>query len=196
VIVSTMSGVYAATHIDSGRMYVGKSVRVERRWWEHLNSAETGAEGKFHRALKKYGADAFRFEMLEHVADETEMLAAERYWIEWYDTVATGFNLTPGGDFDGSMLSPESREKIAAKLRGRKRPADVVARVASANRGRVQSPEERAMRSARQIGRKQGPRGPLSDEHKAKLRAAFAGRVFSAEHKAKLSAAAKKWRAK
>lgn len=50
---------------------------------------------------------------------------------------------------------------------GKKMPVEVVERIASKNRGRVQSAEERAMRSERLKGIKKSV--PRSDEHKRKL---------------------------
>lgn len=73
----------------------------------------------------------------------------------------------------GMPLSEETRKKLSKALKGKpgnkgfKMPEAVVERVSAKNRGRVQSAEERAMRSDRLKGIKKSV--PRSDEHRAKL---------------------------
>jgi len=74
----------------------------------------------------------------------------------------------------GVPMTAEQREKVSAAKKGKpsphrgiKRPPEVVEKVASKNRGRVQSTEERAMRSERMKGVPKSV--PRSDEHKRKL---------------------------
>jgi hypothetical protein len=72
----------------------------------------------------------------------------------------------------GVPLAPERVEALRqinkgnTYRRGAKMPQDVVDRIRAKNTGRVQSAEERAMRSAVLKGI---PKPPLSDDHKRKL---------------------------
>jgi hypothetical protein len=72
----------------------------------------------------------------------------------------------------GVPLAPERVEALRqinkgnTYRRGAKMPQDVVDRINAKNTGRVQSAEERAMRSAVLRGI---PKPPLSDDHKRKL---------------------------
>jgi predicted GIY-YIG superfamily endonuclease len=80
--------------------------------------------------------------------------------------------VSPGNK--GMPLTDEQKQKLSKALKGRvsprkgvKLPAELVERVSAKNRGRVQSAEERAMRSDRLKGIKKSV--PMSDEHRAKL---------------------------
>jgi len=81
----------------------------------------------------------------------------------------------------GVPLTPEQRAKVSASSkgnthrRGKKVPLEVVARIAEKNRGRVQSAEERAMRSIALTGVK---RPPLSESHKKLLGAYSKGKKW------------------
>ena len=48
-------------------------------------------------AIKKYGKDAFTFEILEECIPE-QLNERESYWIKYYDTVNNGYNCSEGGD--------------------------------------------------------------------------------------------------
>lgn len=85
--------------------------------------------------------------------------------------------------------SAETRAKIAAKGRGRKVSAETRAKLSAANKGRKRAPftaEARANMSAALRNR-----GPISEETRAKLRAAALQQKVSAETRAKHSANAK-----
>ena len=82
--------------------------------------------------------------------------------------------------------SPEAREKIRVTLTGRAvEPARIKA-LADFNRGRSRPPETKAKISAAHIGRK---RGPMTEEHKEKIRVSCGGWKHSDEARAKISAA-------
>jgi group I intron endonuclease len=106
-------GVYCLTNKLSGRQYVGKSVDIRKRWENHRNPASRKPTSAIHSALRKYGPDAFAWEVLEECDSEAEALDAEQYWIEWYGSLApNGYNLTTGGE--GWSLSPHERARRAA----------------------------------------------------------------------------------
>ena len=74
----------------------------------------------------------------------------------------------------GVPMTAEQRAKVSAAQKGKisplrntKRPLKIVEKIAAKNRGRVQSAEERAMRSERMKGIPKSV--PRSDEHKRKL---------------------------
>ena len=81
----------------------------------------------------------------------------------------------------GVPLTPEQKAKLSASSkgnthrRGKKMPPEIVARISAKNRGRVQSAEERAMRSIALTGIK---RPALSDKHKRLLGAYAKGKKW------------------
>jgi group I intron endonuclease len=55
-----MTFVYVVIHRESRTWYVGYTrQKVSTRWKRHRHDARTGCQYRFHRALRKHGADAF-----------------------------------------------------------------------------------------------------------------------------------------
>lgn len=177
-------GVYAITHTATGRMYIGKSTDMDRRWHEHQSDARSKSKYIIHRAIRKYGVDAFVFEPLELCSSEDDALAAEAYWIDWYDTCSPkGFNMTSGGR--GPKFTDEVRKKISDAGKGRVISPEARAKISAFHRGRKKSDAERAKLSACKKGR------TLTDAHKAKIGASGKGLTRSDETRRRISEARK-----
>lgn len=102
-------GIYLITHLASGRGYVGQSRDIDRRWKEH--GATRKPRSHLEKALRRYGRDAFRFEVLEVCPPEL-LDERERYHIARLGTLAPlGFNREPGGHAPGAPCQ-ETRELI------------------------------------------------------------------------------------
>ena len=56
-----MIGIYKITKKENGKSYIGQSNDIERRFSEHKTKIDIPIE----IAIKKYGADAFDFEVIE-----------------------------------------------------------------------------------------------------------------------------------
>lgn len=95
-----MTGIYKITNILNGKVYIGQSQDINRRWKEHryraFQSNAQQYEGYLYRAIRKYGIDNFTFEILEEckIADLDEK---EKYYIDLYDSYKNGYNETAGG---------------------------------------------------------------------------------------------------
>lgn len=80
------SGVYAVENTTDGRVYIGSSRNIERRW-SNLKSMLTGAQGAtnnkpLYEAWVTMGSDAFAFRVLEELPSDCLTLAeAETRWI-------------------------------------------------------------------------------------------------------------------
>ena len=74
------------------RCYIGSSVDVYKRWSQHRRSLEDGKHHswRLQRAWNRYGADAFTFRLLQVVENESDLLAAEQYFL---DTFRPCFNI-------------------------------------------------------------------------------------------------------
>lgn len=95
-----MGYIYKVTNTVNGKLYIGQTSRtIEVRWREHLQDA-FGRKNKrffaFHRAIKKYGKDAFKIELIEE-CDSSVLDERERHWIKYYDTFNNGYNADYGG---------------------------------------------------------------------------------------------------
>jgi group I intron endonuclease len=184
-----MIGVYGIEHVASGRWYVGKSTNMGKRLSKHL-SGQSGCPHLNH-AIKKYGWNAFRVEILEVCGSDAEAMAREIFWIAHKRCRSPdGFNLTDGGEgASGAVCSAETRAKLSSARRGKpgKTPgAETRAKLSAAMKGKPGKPksaETRAKMSAANIGK------TLSAETRAKMSAARRGKPRSAETRAKISAA-------
>jgi group I intron endonuclease len=165
-----MYHVYMVTRAGSSKAYVGKAKDVLRRWHAHVYRASIGCGDALYAAIRKYGRDAFNVQVLQTYATEVDAFDGERFWTGVLGTIAPyGYNIKLGGR-GGWSHAPESREKIAAKGRGRVPSNAARAKLSAALKGRKPSPE--AMRRAREV--RTGKQHTA--EAKAKMSAAQRGR--------------------
>lgn len=75
-----MIGIYKITNNINGRMYIGQSNCIERRFAQHKSPYEQQrfAEKPLYKAFKKYGIENFSFEVIE------ECTVAQLDEREWY----------------------------------------------------------------------------------------------------------------
>lgn len=96
-----MIGIYKITNTINNKIYIGLSSNIEERWKIHKKryKIETDKEYEKHlyRSFRKYGLDAFTFEVIEECSVE-ELANREIYWISYYDSYTNGYNETPGGE--------------------------------------------------------------------------------------------------
>lgn len=169
-------GIYGAIHRDSGRVYVGSSANIGRRFISHMHHARGNLGGKFYNALRKYGFEAFDFEVLEE-CEQGDLHERERFYIQFMDSVANGFNLAafPEKSRFGVKATAETCAKVSAALRGKKRgpvSPERLAQIRESVARRVLTPEQRAHLSARFKGKK------MPKEHGKKISAAQSKPVF------------------
>lgn len=81
----------------NGKSYVGITSRPKERHLEHKSC--NSRTPKFHSAIKKYGFESFLLETLkDDIETVDEACFWERYYIEEFDSMCFGYNLTSGGE--------------------------------------------------------------------------------------------------
>jgi len=125
--------IYQATNIVNNKSYIGKTIQNFNIYKKtHIRSAinkldiRRGSRKAFYSAIRKYGSDVFKWEILYKCIDANVLNEKEIYYIQLYDTYKNGYNMTKGGDGGGSTLgkykrTPEIRKKISLSLIGHKR---------------------------------------------------------------------------
>lgn len=107
------TGIYKITNLINGKMYIGQSVDIYKRWKKHktecLNKKSKSYNYPIYRAFRKYGIENFNFEILEECA-LNELNTRERYYIVMFNTFFKGYNQTFGGD--GGCFSKIPKENI------------------------------------------------------------------------------------
>ena len=94
--------VYRVTNLRNGKVYIGKwqGPRVEDRWEMHLRHTAAGSPYYFHNAIRKYGPDAFKIEVLYIAKNAVELSRMETFFIILHQSHKSenGYNLTMGGE--------------------------------------------------------------------------------------------------
>ena len=186
-----MGYVYKITNTVNNKSYIGISVNEPEkdRIQKHLS-------GKGNRvlanAVKKYGKDAFTYEVLEANVFDEFLPDLEVAYIANCNTIAPhGYNLTHGGD-NHKKLSADTRRKMSEAHKGKKnhqfgRRHSVSTRrkMSEAHKGKKLSTEARRKMSETRKGRKH------STETRRKISEAKKGRKHSIEARRKMSEAHK-----
>lgn len=109
-----MIGIYKYQNKQNGKIYIGRSVNITKRKWEHL--AKPSPYSYFDQVLKTIGEEEFDFEIIEECS-EKELKEREKYWINFYnccvlDNRNGGYNLTHGGEEYRSDENPWAKLSI------------------------------------------------------------------------------------
>ena len=195
--------IYLTTNLINGKQYIGK--KMYRIGWENY----LGSGVHLTNAIKKYGRENFKREILEECKTEEDLQEAEIRWIMFYNAVEDDnfYNIAHGGDgtlsgelhpLFGKNHSKETRKKISekAKLRtGEKNPFfgkthsnEVKRKVGEAQIGRPKSVEERKSISERTKGKNNPMYGRKHTEEAKEInRLAHLGKSPSKEVREKMS---------
>lgn len=114
-----MIGIYCITNIVNNKKYIGYSIDISRRWTTHRRDLRNNKHENSHlqHAQNKYGVDAFEYSIIEE-CDREHLKEREIYWIAFYDSKNSGYNLSDGGD--GIVNPPKDiGKKISEKLKGK-----------------------------------------------------------------------------
>jgi len=188
-----MAAIYKITCVVTDDFYIGSAVKPKRRRWEHWDALKKNRHHcvALQSAWNEYGEDAFEFEVVEEVVDESKLLGIEDTYLARYAGNPDCYNTALSTQIPCSTQK-EVREKIARSLKehyaenehprqGKKHTSETLAKIA-ANRtpprgenhyryGKTVSEETRKKIGDAQRGVAKGPR-TYTEEGRAKIRAA------------------------
>lgn len=161
--------VYMHEHRVSGKKYIGiTGQRPEKRWQNGR-----GYEGcpRFDHAIRKYGWDAFRHEILYTGLTQEDAERLEIELIAKYDTTNSvrGYNSAQGGG--APRPTAETIAKMKAAARKRMENAHTRAKIRAANLGKILGAETREKLRAAALGR------TMPQPTRAKISETMHGRV-------------------
>ena len=165
-----MGYIYKITNTINDKSYIGISIHPpeKSRVRDHLSGHGNRI---ISNAVKKYGRDAFTYEILEDNIFLELLPDLEISYIKHYQTVAPfGYNLTHGGEGTlGYRPSAEHRRKLSETRKGekngffgKKHSAETLLKIGEASKGRKHSAETCRRISEAQKGRKRKKCSPKS----------------------------------
>jgi group I intron endonuclease len=153
-------GIYKIINVVNNKFYVGSAVDLKRRKTRHFSELRTGKHNNRHlqAAWVKYGEQAFVFVVVEELALDADLLAAENRWLKEHvgqdycyniGVDATAPMLGVGGEssptwgrkrtpeelaaqnWAGRLHSDDAKKRIRAALLGKPKPAAVRAKISA-----------------------------------------------------------------
>lgn len=96
--------IYRITNTVNEHIYVGKTIKtLGVRFSQHVHeAAKRQSQTHLHRAMRKYGVDAFIVDILEYT-DAGNINERELHWVA---TLQPHYNMTEGGDGGDTSCSP------------------------------------------------------------------------------------------
>ena len=83
-------GIYKIENLLNGKIYIGQSVHIEKRWAEHCSPSADSLIGK---AIQKYGKENFIFQILE-ITTQEDLNNRETFFIKKYNSLSpNGYNV-------------------------------------------------------------------------------------------------------
>lgn len=124
--------IYKITNVQNNKVYIGQTIRpIKERFHRHINDALNNVlDTHFARAIRKYGKDSFIIEQIDTASTQDELNYKEQYWIQFYDSIQSGYNETDaiskcGGNTYQSKTTEEMKvikDKIRQSKLGDKNP--------------------------------------------------------------------------
>lgn len=201
-----MGVIYLRTNSINGKQYVGQATNLKERQYSWNCVSKSYAGNVIDNARKKYGVEAFDFEILKECKDD-ELNKWEMYYIKKLNTkTPNGYNMTDGGDgANGLSWSEESKRKQSERFKGKNHPnygkcfsEEHKRNISKALKGRKFTEEWRRKQSESHKGKKQSEETkrkrieklkgkPKSEEARRKIGEANRLRMYSEETRRKIS---------
>lgn len=117
-----ISGVYKIENTLNGKLYIGSSLDVMRRWRSHVSLLNRGTHYSIHlqNAWNKYGQKSFSFKVLSKVSEGKILLKIEQWHLDYYKPFGSlGYNVLPtAGSPRGYSFTEKHKENLSRSHTG------------------------------------------------------------------------------
>lgn len=117
-----MGLIYLVENKINGKKYIGQCItQLNYRKAKHFSAAfKFNSQSRFHEALRKYGKRNFKWEIIENNVAVDYLDNREIFWIDFYDTLKSGYNMTSGGGtIRGYHHTLETKEHLKNVMKGK-----------------------------------------------------------------------------
>lgn len=119
------SGIYKIVNKVNGKIYVGQSIDIKRRWRSHKFASKTG-NTHLYRSFRKYALNQYEISYINYYSATDQ---------------SKGYNLTCGGEYPKVLLK-EHRQNISKTNKGHKCSEETKKRISESNTGKRRSEEK------------------------------------------------------
>lgn len=177
--------IYCATNLINGKQYVGQTIRkLQDRIKQHYLNSKNNTNNKFARALRKYGKQDWKWEVLVENISQDQLNLLEKSYIWGLSTFEFGYNSTTGGDCGNILFCEETRNKMSMSKLGilhGSMPQETRRKISIAHTGKQASEDTKRKMSIVRIGKLK------SKQTKQRMSKVQKGRVVSETTREKLS---------
>ena len=115
--------IYKITNIINQKFYIGKTVcPLYVRFSQHKHGALKKQENfYFYNAIRKYGIENFKIELIEKVDSSNKLNEKEQYWIK---KLNPNYNLSKGGEGNFGYKFTKKQKEYLSKIRKGKKFSD------------------------------------------------------------------------
>ncbi len=177
--------VYLTTNLINGKQYIGDHST------DNLNDEYLGSGRPYLKnAIKKYGRQNFKREILEFFPSKQEAFDAQEKFINFYNTLSPkGYNISPkGGNNCFKGISEDGIKRIRNSKKGKKFSLDHKQKLSESHKGKIPSNKNRKQSEETKLKIKKANTGKKrTPEQLEKMRQSHLGKTLSEESKQKLS---------
>lgn len=102
--------IYKITNLINNKIYIGKDTTSDPNYF--------GSGLLIRRAIKKYGIENFKKEILDETNDYEDLSIKEKYWIIYFNStdLSIGYNISKGGDGGDTLSNNPNLDMIKEKI--------------------------------------------------------------------------------
>ena len=141
--------VYKITNLVNNKVYIGQTTKtLQSRKLRHIQDANNNVDTYFARAILKYGANSFKWQVICICPNMDSLNKTEQYYIAYYNSMdnTVGYNLQSGGKY--CIMSDRTKEKLSRIRRGKNHPMygkkhslEARKKIKEAMRSRIEDPD-------------------------------------------------------
>jgi len=176
--------IYKTTNLINGKIYIGQSTKSIKETKNYLGSGQP----YFINALKKYGKENFKKEILEVCNSLEELNKKEKFWIKEFNSLNSniGYNLQNGGSGyteELKLRQSKNRKDKPSHKKGIPLSIETREKMSKTRKGMKKSDEHKRKIGIANLGNKHNKGRKCSEEVKQKISKALKGRKQSEEQK-------------